>query len=135
MGTTHFYDWVAICGVVYATLFWVYLKKKDLAPKADSVRDFIGILDSRGGLIFILSAGSFLTFTAAMRLFYFIFAGVESGKLDEKSAVGLMAVNFVTGTAFGGCFGAMLALMKGGDGPKVPPAPGGTAQIPTAGGK
>lgn len=107
--------WRDAAGLVYISLVWLILVWNKRAPSAESFRSYVTIIDSRGGLIAILACGSVWTFSSAMRLFYHYTDLIAQNKIDEKSAIVMMAIQFATGSAFGGCFGAMLALMKGGE--------------------
>lgn len=96
--------------------FWlvlIYIKRE---PHIDSIREFVNLLNTRGGNILILAAMSTGFFVAAMKLFYAMIDLAVSGKLSTDNAFPMMALQFVTSSAFGGAFGAMLTMMTGSDG-------------------
>ena len=131
--TFNWQDHVVLLIIVAAWLVLIFTRR---APTADSWRAFVNVLDSRGGNILILVVGTFYSFRVAMRLFYHLIGLLADGKLDEKSAIVLMGLTFVTGTVFGQFSGALMKTMHGTD-VAVPPvngAPGvaGKPAVPTS---
>jgi len=118
---------------------WLVLVLTRRSPSISSFREFVNLLNSRGGNILILMAATFYAFRAAMRLFYHVIGMISEGKLDEKSAVMMMALAFVTGTVFGQFSGALLKTMTGHESdssaPPASPANGNgdaAAAVPTS---
>ena len=104
------YDLAFFGAIVFA---FVILRLKDQAPTVAGLRDFVNVLDSRGGNILLLALFSAYGFTATMRLFYVAFALFTAKALEPQNAVLLMALQFCTTSVFAGSFGAMLKTMSG----------------------
>lgn len=99
---------LVLCGLV--------LQLRGKAPKMSSMREFVNLANTRGGNIVVLSVFSIWFFQSSMRLFYYAFDEVAEKRLTVDNALIMMALQFVTGAAFGGAFGAMLKTMTGSDG-------------------
>jgi len=102
-------------GAVLLVVVWMALLYTKRQPEVSSMREFVGLLNSRGGVILVLMGLAVYFFRTGIELFYFILSQLRDGKLTEQNAIALMALQFVTGTAFGGAFGALLSVMTGGD--------------------
>jgi len=96
-----------------ALLVWFSLQLLGRMPKVKSVTDLVHAINSRGGNIVVLSASSVYFFSHSIRLFYFLLDMSKDGKIGQDNAFALMALQFVTSTAFGGSFGALLKTMTG----------------------
>lgn len=94
-------------------------------PKADAVHDGITLLNSKGGNIVVLTLMSMWFFAHSVKLFYYTLDQVQRGTLQENNAFALMGLQFVTSSAFGGAFGALLKTMTATDtpAPVITPAP------------
>src|ERR1700689_2747377 len=104
-------------------LVWTVLILRSKAPSTDSFRDFVNVWNSRGGNIMVLLCLSIYTFRVGMRFFYHAIDLVSTGKLDEKSALLMLGVQWVTGSVFGLFAGALIKTMTGQEGgTPVPPA-------------
>lgn len=106
-------QWVTLAlGGLFVTYLLVGSWMKKL-PSTSSIGEFITILNSRGGNILVLAVMSLYFFRQAMILFYAMLAQIQAGTLKENNALALMAVQFVTSSAFGGAMGALLKTMTG----------------------
>jgi hypothetical protein len=92
---------------------YVLLKMTNNLPAVESIRRLMSALDDRGGNIVVLVALTVWFFAQAIYMFYFAINMIGSGKIDGKDAVLLMGLQFVTGVAFGGSFGALLKTLNG----------------------
>lgn len=110
-----FYHWtvtgVSTFGILL--LVWLILMLSRRAPEISTVRTFLDMVSDRGGVIVLLGGMSLYFFISAMRFFYVALDLMIEKKLDAQNAIVLMGIQFVTGTAFGGSFGAMLKTMNG----------------------
>lgn len=106
---------------ILVMVFWLVLIRLKKEPTIDSMREFINLLNTRGGNILILAAMSSCFFYAAMKLFYAMIDLAVNGKLSTDNAFPMMALQFVTSSAFGGAFGAMLTMMTGADSKGIAP--------------
>ncbi len=97
-------------------------------PAVSSVRDFVNIWNSRGGNILMLIYLTVYALRVSMRLIYHFVDLISEGKLDEKSAIMMVAVSFVTGSVFGLFSGALIKTMTGTEGgmPVPPVGPNGS---------
>lgn len=107
------YDFLLI---VVIGLVGLILQLAGKGPEVRAMREFVNLLNSRGGNILVLGMFGIWFFSAAMRLFYHALSMVAEGKLDNSNAILLMGLQFVTGSAFGAAFGSMLKTMTGSDG-------------------
>lgn len=112
----------ASVGLVLLLLLWF----KRL-PSVDSLTDFMAALNTKGGNIFVLFVLSGYFFLTSARMFYYLIHMVIDGKLTADNSYALMGLQFLTTSAFGGAFGAMLTMMTG----EAPKAPAGTVQTST----
>ena len=115
------WTWPALGEIAVFLLIWLVLIYTKRAPSVSSIREFVDIFSDRGGVIVMLGALSIYFFISAMRLFYVAITLMGDNKLDPQNSIILMGIQFVTGTAFGGSFGAMLKTMNGQAPPPEPP--------------
>jgi hypothetical protein len=108
---------------------YVFLSLRNKLPAVESIRRIVSALDDRGGNIVVLAIFSGWFFLAGMHAFYFALNLISQGKIDAKDAILMMFVTWLTGSAFGGSFGAMLKTLNGQI--SVSPPTGG-APVPTA---
>lgn len=99
-----------LIGIVVTFVVLQWAKK---LPSPAAVQEVLAALNSRGGNILILSAFSVYFFHDAISLFYNLLEQVKAGTLKPDNAYALMALQFVTTTAFGGFSGALLKTMTG----------------------
>lgn len=102
---------------VLLTIFgmWLILKWGNWLPETEGVRKVVNLLNDRGGNLAQLLFLTVYFFKWAMWLFIFTMQQVSAGKFDKTDAIILQALTFVTGTAFGGAWGAYLKTMTGSD--------------------
>jgi hypothetical protein len=105
-------DWIVVSVLLGV---WLFLLMTRRAPEIGVIRDFVNIVNSRGGNIVVLGLFSAYFFQATMRLFYYAFELLQAGQLKDNNAILLMALQFCTTSAFAGSFGAMLKTMTGSD--------------------
>ena len=111
------YGMVLIFVLILCVMIW-YNK----LPPVSSLRDFVNIWNSRGGNILMLIYLTVYALRVSMRLIYHFVDLISEGKLDEKSAIMMVAVSFVTGSVFGLFSGALIKTMTGTEGGMpVPP--------------
>ena len=92
-------------------------------PSMASFKDFADTINSAGGHIIILTMFSAWFFVAAMRLIFHVM-NLPDEQITKHDAIIMAGVGFVTGTAFGGAWGALLKTMSGikANGTGTPPA-------------
>jgi len=129
----------AIGAIVFLALLALGLLLSGRAPSVGSIRLFVNILDSRGGNILVYLGLTLVFFSAAMRIFYHALALIAAKELDTQNAVMMLALQFITGSCFGGAFSALLKTSTGTDNaratdraPNGPPA--GASPAPPANG-
>ncbi len=108
MHITHF-------DVVSLLIFLGYCVLAVLAklPSVEAIRKLVSTLDDRGGNILVLLALTGWFFATARGLFYHAIGLISNGKIDAKDAVLMFGLTFVTGSAFGGAFAALLKTLTG----------------------
>jgi len=111
-GQFYTFGWQELAIVGTLLVFWLILRLTRSEPGVYSMKMFINLANSKGGNILVLLFLSVYFFRAAMNLFYHGLGLVEAGKFDSTNAVLMMALQFVTGVAFGGAFSAMLKTMS-----------------------
>lgn len=84
-------------------------------PEPWAVKQYISALNDRGGNIVVLVIMTVWFFSVSVKIFYYAFDLLSQKRLDADNAILLMAVQFVTSSAFGGSFGALLKTMTGSD--------------------
>jgi hypothetical protein len=82
-------------------------------PSTKSIGEFTNVLNSRGGNILILTVAAYYFFRYSMYLFSDLLRMVREKTISEDNAFALMAIQFVTTSAFGGAMGALLKTMTG----------------------
>jgi len=98
---------------LFFVLLWAFMQWHGKLPSTKSIGEFTGILNSRGGNIIILSLSSVYFFRYSMYIFLDLLHMVKEKTISEDNAFALMAIQFVTTTAFGGSMGALLKTMTG----------------------
>lgn len=99
--------------VAFFIITWAIMQWHNKLPPVESVQKFIAMVNSRGGNIVILAIGSVYFFKYSMYLFLHLLEMVKNNTITESNAFGLMAIQFVTTSAFGGAMGALLKTMTG----------------------
>jgi hypothetical protein len=99
--------------IVLTIATFVYLARKGMLPSTESIRRLTSMLDDRGGNILVLMSMTIWFVAMTGKLFYYSFHEMESGVLKPDNAILLMALNTMSGTFAGTCFGALLKTMSG----------------------
>jgi hypothetical protein len=105
---------VVLLGVYVLLVYWNKL------PTMASFKEFVDSINTGGGHLLMLFLLTVWFFIAAMRVFFHILALPEE-TITKNNAVVMMGLTFVTGTAFGGAFSALLKTMSGGKATDLPP--------------
>ena len=113
--------------IVFSVLLLVALLLvfKNKIPSVSVIREFVEIANTRGGGIILLSFFTWIFFRSAMLFIYHILsmANQTGTTVDKAQAVVTAGLGFVTGSSFGGAFGALLKTMNPpqNDSPSSPP--------------
>lgn len=101
-------------GVTLVVLIMVFcLLWTNRMPSIQGVIDCANVLNSKGGNLLLLALMSGWFFYESLRFAYHLINLMIDGKLTTDNAIALSMFSFVTGTAFGGAFGALLKGMSG----------------------
>src|SRR5271154_5699861 len=106
------FGWPQVLVLVLVALIYLLLVFANKLPSMASFKDFADTINSAGGHIIILTLFSAWFFISAMRLIFHIMAMPEE-LISKQNAIIMAGVGFVTGTAFGGAWGALLKTMSG----------------------
>lgn len=101
---------------IYAALVvigYIYLARIGRLPAVESIRKFTSMLDDKGGNILVLGLFSCWFFVVTVKLFYHAITMISNGQIKADDAILLMALNTVSSSAFGTCFGALLKTLSG----------------------
>lgn len=101
--------------MVYVFVFlavWVGLQLANRLPTVQGVKHLISTLNDRGGNILVLFVMSMIFFYEGLRLIYYAVSMIKGGQIDSTNAIILQGLQWITGAAFGGAFGAMLKTMN-----------------------
>jgi hypothetical protein len=127
--TVGFGTGIALEATTLVMAFIVLLWFKRL-PSIQSLQGLADLLNTKGGIVMLLTLLSITFFAAGMRMMYWAVNMQLDGKLTTDNALIISAFNFCTGTAFGGSFAALLKTMTGEEpskkapaGEEVPPVP------------
>jgi hypothetical protein len=103
-------------------------------PAMESFERLVHLMDSRGGNIALLALLTWMFFLSGMRLIYRLLDMVSNKMLTPENAIAQVGLVFVTGTAFGGAFGALLKTLTGtaSNGRSSDPTPAPAAPPPVA---
>lgn len=99
--------------VIFMTMVVLAIMRR--LPDPWAVKHYVSALNDRGGNIIVLSLLTMWFFSVSVRIFYYAFELLSQKKLEADNAILLMSVQFVTSSAFGGSFGALLKTMTGSD--------------------
>lgn len=91
-------------------------------PTMASFKDFTDTINTAGGHIVLLSLFSGWFFVTAMRFFLHVL-GLPDDVITKHDAIIMTGVGFLTGTAFGGAWGALIKTMSGGKANGTTPPP------------
>lgn len=113
--------------ILTTVVIWAVLNYLNLLPDIASVQKLIGIMNDRGGNLVQLLFLTIYFFKWSVWFFIYSMNKVENGNLTKDDTIMIMAITFVTGTAFGGAWGAFLKTMTGTDSQTrhadIPPTP------------
>jgi hypothetical protein len=132
------FGWPAFGLFVLLLAVYLFLVLTNKMPTMSSFKDFADTINSAGGHIIILSIFSGWFFTTAMRFFFHVL-GLPDEVITKHDAIIMTGVGFLTGTAFGGAWGALIKTMSGGKAngtgtteaaPEIPAAAPGTIEAP-----
>jgi hypothetical protein len=104
-----YYSPVFFALVVFTVMWWF-----GKLPTVNTIHDLAEISDTKGGNILLLYTMSFVYFFVAVRFGYWIIAKSGDGKVSVENALVMAMFGFITGSAFGGSFSAMIKTMTGG---------------------
>jgi hypothetical protein len=99
-------------GSLFALLVFALIWGKRM-PSIQGLIDCANILNSKGGNLLLLALMSAGFFWSAVHFAYYLIELMVNKTLTADNAIALSTFNFVTGTAFGGAFGALLKGMSG----------------------
>lgn len=105
--------WVIYIIVYSLILLLAVMQWKQKLPSVSSLQDVTSIVNSRGGNILWLGFFALLFFGVSVWFGFWVINKITDGKLATDNAVMSILVSWLTGTAFGGAFGAMLKTMTG----------------------
>jgi hypothetical protein len=122
-------EYIFLIAVVVIVLLLIFSKRVSMK----AFQDFIDTINTAGGHIVILTILTGWFFVSAMR-FFFHTLGLPDEVITKHDAIIMNAVTFLTGSAFGGAWGALIKTMSGGkaNGTPVPPS-SATADTMTVG--
>lgn len=119
-------------GLGIGTVILLLLVFSDRIPDIGVIREFVEIINTRGGNILLLAFFVWIFFRSAMLFIYHVMAMAEGpGPIDKAQAVITSGLGFVTGSAFGGAFGALLKTMNPTQTETPPSVPPGVTQNKT----
>ena len=101
----------AVFGALLLTYLLLVFSRR--LPAMSSFQEFADTINTAGGHIVILSLFSAWFFLTAMRFFFHVL-GLPEETITKQNAVIMTAIAFLTGTAFGGAWGALIKTMSGG---------------------
>jgi hypothetical protein len=130
-------EWFRFSWPEYAVLavfvgVYLLLVFRNKLPGMRAFKDFADTINTAGGHIILLGLFSLYFFKAAMQFFYHVM-GLPDDKVTKANAIIMTGIAFLTGTAFGGAWAALLKTMTGGkaNGPAPPvEAPGPASNGP-----
>lgn len=127
-------DYVEIIAFLAA---WVYLRQTNRLPDIQSIKDLVDALNSRGGNLLALLFLTVYFFRWSMRIIFHALEMLRTNQLKADNAVLILGLTFVTSSAFGGAFAALLKTMSGQDsttagGGLLPPTPTNGNGLPAA---
>lgn len=94
--------------IVIAVFLWF-----DRLPSLTSIHGLAEIANTKGGIILLLYAMSLMFFFVGIRFGYWVISGSHEGKITVENGLVMAMFGFLTGSAFGGAFSAMLKTMTG----------------------
>ena len=104
---------VLLLPIALLIVLWAFMQWHQKLPSTESIQNLATVLATKGGNIMILTGMGFVFFFAGLRLIYYCLSLSIDGKVSTDNAVMMLAITFVTGTAYGGTQGALLKTMTG----------------------
>jgi hypothetical protein len=108
--STGLVGWAGLIFMLLLALMFIYLTKR-FTPR--EIRELVGIINTKGGNILLLAVMSLIFFISSMTFFYYTLSLIVAKQIAPDNAVLLMGVQFATSSAFGGSFGALVAILSG----------------------
>jgi len=105
--------WIGVLAAFFVVMFIRY------KPSVDNVHSLVELANTKGGIILILWITSLIFFVAGLRLSYWGLSLQQEHPSDTVMAYINTVFSWISGGAFMGAFGAMIATMKG---ESLPPA-------------
>lgn len=102
--------WAGLLFMLLLAGLFVYLTKR-FEPRA--IRELVSIVNTKGGNILLLAVMSLIFFISSMTFFYYSLSLIVNKQITPDNAILLMGVQFATSSAFGGSFGALIAILSG----------------------
>lgn len=97
----------------FLVFVWSVLQARGKTPSVSSLQDLASAINSRGGNIIVLLGLTLIFHLTGMRFIYYVIGQIELGKVTASDAIVALGVTYITGTCFGGAFGALLKTMTG----------------------
>jgi hypothetical protein len=98
---------LVVCGTILILKFGY--------PTKEAMHYLVELANTKGGSIILLGGMSMFFFIVGIRLVYWSANMEIDHKLESDNAMVLSAMQWITGSAFGGAFGAMIKTMTGED--------------------
>jgi hypothetical protein len=123
------WDLIGFCLLSVILLLLIF---SDRVPSIGTIREFVEIINTRGGNILLLGFFVWIFFRSAALFIYHVMAMADqAGPIDKAQAVITSGLGFFTGSAFGGAFGALLKTMNPSQTETPPSIPPGVTQAKT----
>jgi hypothetical protein len=107
------FSWQEYGVIALVVLVYLVLVFGNKMPGMAAFKDFVDAINTAGGHIFLLSLFSLYFFRTAMRFFLHVL-GLSDEVVTKQNAVIMTGIAFLTGTAFGGAWAALIKTMSGG---------------------
>lgn len=132
------FNWQEFAVFAVVIVIYLLLVFRNKMPSMGAFKEFVDAINTAGGHIFLLSLFSLYFFRTAMRFFFHVLS-LPDEEITKHEAIIMTGIGFLTGTAFGGAWGALIKTMSGGRANGVtphpivdstPPAPEPTPDVP-----
>lgn len=97
---------------IFAVCVWLFLVFTNKTPEVRTIKYFISALNDRGGHLLILLVLVIYFFEHSIGIFKWALTLRVAGKIEAEDAILLMALSFVTGSAFGGAASVFYKTME-----------------------
>lgn len=125
------FGWPQYIALVVIALVYLLLVFRNKMPSMNSFKDFVDAINTAGGHILVLTLFSLYFFRTAMRFFFHVL-GLPDEVVTKQNAVIMTGIAFLTGTAFGGAWAALIKTMTGGKANGEAPSPTNSPAPPPA---